>query len=208
MPSRGFSYTTDSSGLQGCLGYYSGASSLAARAGGFGQTEGTTSTSLSGSYTMWGVPITVQFQADELSLYTTTTSSVPSTTSSVPSTTSGVPSTPSISPTTSLVSQPTGPSPAQKSSSHPPSSKQLSTGAKAGITVGVVIGVLILLGIATLGWRRKRGTGGKATGGNNKGRHELHESFLNRNMSQHQSTAIEMGTGEPKRHAELAADGD
>src|SRR5579859_1525213 len=81
MPLRDFSYYTDSSGLQGCLSSYQGATSLAARAGGFGQPDTTTSTSLSGTYAMWGVPLTVEFQADQLSLYTTTTSSVSSTTS-------------------------------------------------------------------------------------------------------------------------------
>jgi hypothetical protein len=142
---RNFNYYTTSSAsgtklYQGCISTYSGATSVAARAGGLeGQPDTTTSTSLSGTYAMWGMPITVEFQATQLSLYTTTTS------------TSTSPTTNSVSQTTSFIS------PTETSSSSPAASGGLSTGAKVGIAVGAVAGVLILLGIAILRWRRRGG---------------------------------------------------
>jgi hypothetical protein len=188
MPSRDFSYYTNSSGYQGCLSTYHGTTSLAARAGGFGLADTTTSTSLSGTYAMWGVPLTVEFQADQLSLYTTTTSSVSSTTST--------------SPTTNSASQSTSLSPPQTSSPSPASSAGLSTDAKAGIAVGVVVGVLILLGIAILGWRRRRAISRNED--SNVVIHEADGGFQYKNVSRHRDIPVELGTREHREQAELS----
>jgi len=190
MPSRDFSYYTDSSGYQGCLSTYRGETSLAARAGGFGQADTTTSTSLSGTYAMWGVPLTVEFQADQLSLYTTTTSSVFSTTST--------------SPTTNSASQSTSLSPPQTSSPSSSSSGGLSTGAKAGIAVGVVVGVLILLGIAILGWRRRRDTSGNED--SNAVIREADRGFRYKSGSQYRDIPVELGTREHRPQVELSGE--
>jgi hypothetical protein len=149
------------------------------------QADTTTSTSLSGTYAMWGVPLTVEFQADQLSLYTTTTSSVSSTTST--------------SPTTNSVSQPTSLSPTQTPSPSPASSGGISTGAKAGIAVGIVVGVLILLGIAILAWRRRRGISGNKD--SNAVIHEADGGFQYKHGSRYQDIPIELGTGEHRTQA-------
>jgi len=131
---------------------------------------------------MWGMPITVEFQADQLSLYTTTTSSVSSTIS--------------ISATTNSASQSTGLIPTNTSSplpTHP--SSELSAGAKAGIAVGAVGSALILFAIAILGWRQKGGISG-----NDEGIHEADKG------SQYLDTKAELGMGEYRKDAELGAE--
>ncbi|OJJ46174.1 hypothetical protein ASPZODRAFT_142797 [Penicilliopsis zonata CBS 506.65] len=126
---KNFTFYT-SSDYQGCLSTFTGSTSVAARAGGFGSSDYTTSTTISGTYTMWGLPIVIEYQSSDLSLYTTATAT---STTSTTSTTSAAPSTQSSS-----------------------SSSGLSTGAKAGIAVGAVVGALLLLGLFGFWLRRSR----------------------------------------------------
>ncbi|KKK22186.1 hypothetical protein P175DRAFT_0492829 [Aspergillus ochraceoroseus IBT 24754] len=129
----------ESNGYQGCLGTYTGATSVAARAGGFGSADYTTSTSISGTYQMWGQPITVEFEASDMSLYKTATMTSTSSTSS-----------PSSTPPTSSPSS---------------TSSKLSSGSKAGIAVGATVGGLVVLGLLIfwlLMMRRKHKQPGRA----------------------------------------------
>ncbi len=133
----------------GCLSIYpdsNGPTTVRARAN---DTDLTT-TAVSGAITMWGQPIVVEYQQKDLTLFSTSvsTSSTSSTTASPSATTNQ----PALTSTGS-------PSP----STNPKSG--LSTGAQAGIGVGVAIVALILLVIAAFFLRRKRQAGQKPNNG-------------------------------------------
>lgn len=158
---RHYTYSTDISLNHGCISTFEGATSLAARAGGFGLPDTTTSTSISGTFYMWGLPLTVEYRADQLGLYTTGTSSASASGASTSgSLTSGASTSSAASYSSTNLGtgpQPTSPSPNQASApSSKASSSGLSTGAKAGIAIGVVVIVLLLLVIAILGWKLRR----------------------------------------------------
>lgn len=99
---------------------------------------------------MWGQVLTVEFDNDQLSLYTTTTSSTPTSSSTA------VTSTPTtaVSSTTSSASTNLSPTTTSSPSNH--SSGGLSGGAKAGIAIAVVVGAFLLIGAAFVWWRRRR----------------------------------------------------
>lgn len=84
---------------------------------------------------MWGMPIIVAVQQSQLALYTTTSSAVSSASSS--QSTSTIPS--------STSTQTASPTP-----------DRLSTGAKAGIAVGAVLGAIFLLSMGILFCRQRR----------------------------------------------------
>lgn len=150
--SIGFTFSTNDGGNEGCLSTFTGATSLAARAGGeiFSSTDTTSHTSISGTFQMWGQVLTVAFDNDQLSLYTTTTSSTPTSSSTA------VTSTPTtaVSSTTSSASTNLSPTTTSSPSNH--SSGGLSGGAKAGIAIAVVVGAFLLIGAAFVWWRRRR----------------------------------------------------
>ncbi|KAF7114611.1 hypothetical protein CNMCM5793_009256 [Aspergillus hiratsukae] len=130
------------SGFVGCTSTFTGATKVAARAGGFlsSTIDYTTSTSISGTYTMWGMPIVIEVESTDRSLYTTAPST--SATTTAPSSTSSASST-SSSPTATQTAI--------------DSSSGLSSGAKAGVGVGVGVGVGALAVLGFLGfWRRRR----------------------------------------------------
>ncbi|KAF7155728.1 hypothetical protein CNMCM6106_006010 [Aspergillus hiratsukae] len=130
------------SGFVGCTSTFTGATKVAARAGGFlsSTIDYTTSTSISGTYTMWGMPIVIEVESTDRSLYTTAPST--SATTTAPSSTSSASST-SSSPTATQTAV--------------DSSSGLSSGAKAGVGVGVGVGVGALAVLGFLGfWRRRR----------------------------------------------------
>ncbi|KAJ5921325.1 hypothetical protein N7466_009651 [Penicillium verhagenii] len=111
-------------GIQGCVSTYTGTTFVAARAGGSPSPDYTTSKTASGTIRMWGQPITIMYQASDLSIYPTsayTSSSSPSSSSAAAS-----------------------------------SSNTLSTGAKAGIAVGSVVGALLLFGVGLFWWRSRK----------------------------------------------------
>ncbi|KAL4801797.1 hypothetical protein BDV18DRAFT_164607 [Aspergillus unguis] len=126
-------YILTSSRMQGCISTFTGTTSVAARAGGLGKSvDFTTSITVSGTIQMWAQPITIMYQEEELSYYSTTPSST---------------STPV--PTPSLDSE----------ADEDTDGDGLSAGAKAGIAVGSVAGAFILLGLGFLVWRRRKKQG-------------------------------------------------
>lgn len=129
---------------------------------------------------MWGAPLTVEFQADQLSLYTT--SSMPSTTNSA-------------STSTSPPSQTSYPDPGG-----------VSTGAKAGIAVGAVVGVLILLGVAIVGRRRRRRINVNANSHPVMDEAEGGVQGKDGTPPLYEGIPVELGTGEHEAHAELSGD--
>jgi LPXTG-motif cell wall-anchored protein len=150
----------------GCLSIYpesSGATTVRARAN---DTDLTT-TAISGPISMWGQPVVVEFQQKDLTLFSTSTSSISSSTSSRSSGTAS-PSATTAQPAITSTGSPT-PSTDPKSG--------LSTGAQAGIGVGVAIVALILLAIAAFFLRRKRKASQKPNNGSeNKVELPTHES--------------------------------
>ncbi|KAG2002864.1 hypothetical protein GB937_009400 [Aspergillus fischeri] len=140
-----FSLYADS-GYVGCVSTFTGATEVAARAGGiiFNTRDYTTSTSISGTYTMWGMPIVIEVESTDRSLYTTALSTSATTTASATAT----PSASSTSTSSSQIASQTAIS---------SSSNGLSSGTKAGIGVGVGVGVAALAIIGFLGfWLRQR----------------------------------------------------
>ncbi|KAL4898863.1 hypothetical protein BDW74DRAFT_184287 [Aspergillus multicolor] len=138
----GFAYRSNNGKAeQGCVSTFSGTTRVAARAGGLGTSiDFTTSTTVSGTLEMWAQPITIMYQESDLSLYTTTTTNRSSS-------------------TTSNATSDTAPNPSDvhTAETETSSSDGLSGGAIAGIAVGCVAGVLVLLGLVFIMWRRKRG---------------------------------------------------
>ncbi|RLL97009.1 hypothetical protein CFD26_106861 [Aspergillus turcosus] len=134
------------SGYVGCVSTFTGATKVAARAGGiiFSTSDYTTSTSISGTYTMWGMPIVIEVESTDRSLYTTapSTSATTTATATAPSSTSLTSSSSHIATQTTVSS----------------SSSGLSSGAKAGVGVGVGVGVgaLAVLGFLAFWLRRRR----------------------------------------------------
>ncbi|GIJ92386.1 hypothetical protein Asppvi_011368 [Aspergillus pseudoviridinutans] len=139
-----FSLYADS-GYVGCVSTFTGATKVAARAGGiiFNTSDYTTSTSISGTYTMWGMPIVIENESTDRSVYTTAPSTSATTTASATATSSMISTSSSQIATQTAVSS---------------SSGGLSSGAKAGIGVGVGVGVGALAIIGFLGFllRRRR----------------------------------------------------
>jgi hypothetical protein len=134
------------SGYVGCVSTFTGATNVAARAGGiiFSTRDYVTSTSISGTFTMWGMPIVIEVESTDRSLYTTGPSTSATTTASATAT----PSTSSTSTSSSQIATETAIS---------SSSNGLSSGTKAGIGVGVGVGVAALAIIGFLGfWLRRR----------------------------------------------------
>jgi hypothetical protein len=145
---RGFSYYTtlttinffESSSVifAGCVSIYPKSNIPTAVQARANDTDLTTTT-ITGPVTMWGQPVMVEFQKEDLSLFSTSTSTSSSTTAS-PSATR---------------TQPAATSPVSATPSTKPNIG-LSTGAKVGIGVGVAIAVLLLLGVGIFFLRRKR----------------------------------------------------
>ena len=104
---------------------------------------------------MWGQPIEVAFRQQDLSLYTTSTSSTTSSASAQPS------SKPVTQPAATTTPLPQSTSP----TSSPSNSDNLSKGARAGIGLGAVVIGLSLLGFTLfLLWRRRRRAGSEKPG--------------------------------------------
>ncbi len=131
----------------GCISTYpesSGATTVPARAN---ASDLLPSTTVSGPLTMWGQPIEVAFRQQDLSLYTTSTSSPVSSANAQPSS----------NPVTQAAATATPLPPLTSPTSAPSNNNSLSTGAKAGIGLGVAVIGMFLLGLALfLLWRRRR----------------------------------------------------
>ncbi|EXJ74182.1 uncharacterized protein A1O5_02476 [Cladophialophora psammophila CBS 110553] len=130
-------FTSSSVLFVGCLSTLEGTTSVIARA----NDTDLSSTVVSGPLTMWGQPVTVEYQQKDLSLFgtTSTSSSLPiptSTTTSSTATASG-----SSSNSTSLLNK---------------HSSDLSTGAKAAIAIAGILAVLIAAAIAVFLIRKRR----------------------------------------------------
>jgi hypothetical protein len=103
---------------------------------------------VTGPITMWAQPVTIEYQKSDLILFTLTSSAAPSKTSTA---------SPAASPTLSSNTIPTQTVSSGGTSSPPSSNQSLSTGAKAGIGIGVAFGSLLLLvGLALLIFVRKK----------------------------------------------------
>lgn len=154
---RGFSYlttiTTVNHGgstslvFEGCVSTYDDGetdTTVAARA----HNTDLNITSVSGPLTMWGQPVTVAFQSEDLTLFTTNTAAA------VRSSTRSATPTPATRTETPTTPSPTAPA----ASETPAETAPLSSGAKAGIGVGAAAGALFLLAglVALFLWRRRR----------------------------------------------------
>lgn len=131
----------------GCISTYpesSGVTTVPARAN---ASDLLSSTTVSGPLTMWGQPIEVAFRQQDLSLYTTSTSAPASSANAQPSS----------NPVTQAAATVTSLPPLTSPTSAPSNNNSLSTGAKAGIGLGVAVIGMFLLGFALfLLWRRGR----------------------------------------------------
>ncbi|MCJ1406867.1 hypothetical protein MMC19_000937, partial [Ptychographa xylographoides] len=151
----GFEYTTTFSTVnffgsssvlyEGCVSTYAGSSSPTTVPARVNDSDLTT-TAVSGQITMWGQPITVEYEASDLSLFTTSTSSSTTSTSSSSTGTSSSTSSATQAPGTT-----SGPTIIATSTSN-----GLSSGAIAGIVVAALVIAILLAIIAFLLLRRKR----------------------------------------------------
>ena len=134
----------------GCISTYpkaSGATAVPARTG----DQDLTSTTISGPVTMWGQPIEVAFQRRDLSLYTTSTP-VPITVTQSDSRSTSTSDTATPNSATATFSPVTSPISVSRKSNG------FSSGAKAGIGLGVAGIILCVMGFAFfLLWRRRQG---------------------------------------------------
>ncbi|EAW07054.1 uncharacterized protein ACLA_087600 [Aspergillus clavatus NRRL 1] len=130
----------------GCISTFTGATRVAARAGGFGSKDYITSTSISGTYTMWGMPLVVQIESTDRALYATALPPSAAASSTLATTTSS-----------SSLSSHSSASPIQPpiQTSVSSASSGLSAGAQAGVAAGAAVGALLILGLYIL-WRRGR----------------------------------------------------
>ena len=133
---------TSTVNFAGCISTYpksSGATTVPARAN---DTDLSPSTRVSGPLTMWGQPIQVAFQSEDLSLYTTSTAAPTSQSSSQTSSNS---ITHAFATSTPISAPSNG------------NGNGLSNGAKTGIGIGVAGVALFVLGIVIfLLWKRRQ----------------------------------------------------
>lgn len=151
--SSGFSYYTtyttinfyESSSIlfAGCISTYTGSGSPTSVPARDGNTLN--STTVTGPVTMWGQPLTVEYQASDLSLFTTSTIAIATKSpASTPSTLIALPSPPAAS------------QPAPTTINTPVSKDSLGPGVIAGIAIGIGALSIALLAVAFLLFRRKR----------------------------------------------------
>ncbi|KIW92027.1 uncharacterized protein Z519_07009 [Cladophialophora bantiana CBS 173.52] len=132
-------FTSSSVLFVGCLSTFEGTTSVIARA----NDTDLSSTVVSGPLTMWGQPVTVEYQQKDLSLFgtTSTSSSLSIPTSTTTSSTATATFSVSSGNSTSLLNK---------------DSSDLSTGDKAGIAIAGILAVLIAVAIGVFLVRKRR----------------------------------------------------